>query len=443
MVMGANIGTSVTNTIVSITHIGDRTEFERAFACAVIHDIFNWLAVIVLLIVEVTTGYLFHLTLAITDGISFQKGENPPDVLKGLTRPFTDIIIHIDKKILEGWSLNQTEYLNETSILKTCHVMKPQDLNGGQNVSFSDPEVMDKPCGYLMAYFGLPDVWLGAILLVFSLFLLSTCLVILVKILNSMMEDKMAAVIKRVLNAQIPYVPWLTDYFAMLIGAIITFLVQSSSVFTSTLTPLVGTGLFTLERAYPLTLGSNVGTTTTGLLAALAADGDHLQATIQIALCHLFFNISGILLFFPVPFMRWPIPLAKVMGQTVAKYRWFALFYLAFMFFLFPLYIFGLSLIGPFAIYIGFLPLLILSILIGLINVAQSKRPSILPDWFHNWDFLPEWMRSLEPVDRILNHINCCRKYQDRNEPLQDLPKSALDELGEVNDAFEMSNDKA
>lgn len=128
-------------------------------------------------------------------------------------------------------------------------------------------------------------------------------------------------VIKRVLNAQIPYVPWLTDYFAMLIGAIITFLVQSSSVFTSTLTPLVGTGLFTLERAYPLTLGSNVGTTTTGLLAALAADGDHLRATIQIALCHFFFNISGILLFFPIPFMRWPVPLAKIMGRTVAKYR--------------------------------------------------------------------------------------------------------------------------
>ena len=42
--------------------IGDRTEFERAFACAVVHDIFNWLAVIVFLVVEIITGYLFHLT---------------------------------------------------------------------------------------------------------------------------------------------------------------------------------------------------------------------------------------------------------------------------------------------------------------------------------------------------------------------------------------------
>ena len=89
----------------------------------------------------------------------------------------------------------------------------------------------------------------------FSLFLLSTCLILLVKLLNSMMADKMAVVIRKALNADIPYVPWLTGYLAMLIGAVVTFLVQSSSVFTSTLTPLVGTGIFTLERAYPLTLG--------------------------------------------------------------------------------------------------------------------------------------------------------------------------------------------
>ena len=46
------------------------------------------------------------------------------------------------------------------------------------------------------------------------------------------------------------------------------------------------------------------------------------------------------------------------MGETVARYRWFAIFYLLFMFFLLPLYTFGLSLIGPVAIYVAFLPLL-------------------------------------------------------------------------------------
>ena len=43
------------------------------------------------------------------------------------------------------------------------------------------------------------------------------------------------------------------------LGALVTFLVQSSSVFTATITPLVGAGVLTLERAYPLTLGSNIG----------------------------------------------------------------------------------------------------------------------------------------------------------------------------------------
>ena len=49
-----------------------------------------------------------------------------------------------------------------------------------------------------------------------------------------------------------------------------TFIVQSSSVFTSTMTPLVGIGLVEIETCYPLFLGSNIGTTATGLLAALA-----------------------------------------------------------------------------------------------------------------------------------------------------------------------------
>jgi sodium-dependent phosphate cotransporter len=55
IIMGANIGTSITNTIVSLTQAGDRDQFRRAFAGATVHDMFNWLTVITLLIVEVTT----------------------------------------------------------------------------------------------------------------------------------------------------------------------------------------------------------------------------------------------------------------------------------------------------------------------------------------------------------------------------------------------------
>ena len=68
-----------------------------------------------------------------------------------------------------------------------------------------------------------------------------------------------AVIIQKTLNSDIPYCPWLTGYVAILAGAILTFLVQSSSVFTATLTPLVGIGVISVERVYPLTLGSNLG----------------------------------------------------------------------------------------------------------------------------------------------------------------------------------------
>ena len=155
----------------------------------------------------------------------------------------------------------------------------------------------------------------------------------------------------------------MTGYLVMLVGAVITFLVQSSSVFTSTLTPLAGAGLVSLERAYPLSLGSNIGTTTTSMLAAFADGGDYFKETLQIALVHLFFNITGILIFYPIPFMRWPIPMAHALGRTTAKYRWFAVFYLLIMFFIFPVLVFILSLAGSIAMYVVFIPSAVLIIL--------------------------------------------------------------------------------
>ena len=56
IVMGANIGTSVTNTIVSIGQSGDRDQFGRAFAGATVHDMFNCLSVAILLPLEWASG---------------------------------------------------------------------------------------------------------------------------------------------------------------------------------------------------------------------------------------------------------------------------------------------------------------------------------------------------------------------------------------------------
>ena len=213
-------------------------------------------------------------------------------------------------------------------------------------------------------------------------------------------------------NANIPYVPWLTGYLAMLFGAVMTFVVQSSSVFTSTLTPLVGVGLITVERVYPLTLGSNIGTTTTSLLAALATDASTLSNTLQISLCHLFFNVTGILLFYPIPFLRFPIPLSKFLGEVTSKYRWFSIAYLVGMFLLLPGIVFGLSLAGNVALYCVLGPLVAIMVIVAIISVIQRKKPDWLPATLRNWKFLPKWMRSLEPLDGLVSRLSCCNSCQ-------------------------------
>ena len=58
IVMGANIGTSVTNLLVSLTQIKRNIEFRRALAAAIVHDFFNVLAVLVLFPIQIMTDFL-------------------------------------------------------------------------------------------------------------------------------------------------------------------------------------------------------------------------------------------------------------------------------------------------------------------------------------------------------------------------------------------------
>lgn len=162
-------------------------------------------------------------------------------------------------------------------------------------------------CAYLFALFDLEDSSMGIILIIISLFILCISLLLMVKMLTSLLKGAVAVVIKRVINPEFksPVFNYLYGYFNIVIGALMTFIVQSSSVFTSTLTPLVGIGLITVETVYPLFLGSNIGTTTTSILAALAGSGrESIMNSLQIAFVHLFFNVFGILIFYPLPFLR-------------------------------------------------------------------------------------------------------------------------------------------
>merc|ERR1719473_1576493 len=111
----------------------------------------------------------------------------------------------------------------------------------------------------------------------------------------------------------------------MIVGAFLTILVQSSSITTSVLTPLVGVGVIKIERMYPAVCGANIGTCVTGVLAALAADPEKLALTLQVAYSHLLFNITGIFIFYVIwPLRALPVAAAKYLGNTTAEYRWFA-----------------------------------------------------------------------------------------------------------------------
>jgi sodium-dependent phosphate cotransporter len=142
------------------------------------------------------------------------------------------------------------------------------------------------------------------------------------------MRGLVASKAEKSLNERVFKSPWKS----FLMGASLTAIIQSSSVATSLMVPLVGAGILTIERKFPYTLGTNIGTTVTAILASLATAN---PAAMTIAMCHLIFNILGICLFYP---LRWiPIGLAKELGKRVARKRWHALTYVAVTFYVIPL----------------------------------------------------------------------------------------------------------
>ncbi|KAK1744455.1 sodium/phosphate cotransporter [Skeletonema marinoi] len=169
--------------------------------------------------------------------------------------------------------------------------------------------------------------------MVLALVFLLVCLLGLVNVLQRGLMGMSTRIIYKATN-----VPGI---FALVIGAAITVLVQSSSITTSVLTPLVGLGVIQLEQMLPLTLGANIGTTVTGLLASLVSDS---VAALQVALCHLFFNISGIIIWYPIPFMR-KIPLngARELGKWTRRSKAIPPIYIITVFFICPLLLLGIS----------------------------------------------------------------------------------------------------
>jgi solute carrier family 34 (sodium-dependent phosphate cotransporter) len=266
IIMGANIGTSVTNTMVSLGHVTRREEFQRAFAGATLHDVFNWLTVVILLPLELATGYLARTALWLEGLVEGAGGLALANPVKAAVRPAAQAV---------------------------------QGLTGDS----------------------------GVLTLIAGLGLLFLTLKLLVDLLRATLSSRAEGLLDKTL--------FRSPLAAVAAGALITFMVQSSSITTSVVVPLVGAGVVTLEQLFPFTLGANIGTTGTALLAALATGN---PTAVAVALAHLLFNLTGTLLIYPLVFIRRiPLALARGLGRLGARNRVLALVYIALAFFGIPL----------------------------------------------------------------------------------------------------------
>jgi sodium-dependent phosphate cotransporter len=275
LIMGANIGTTVTNTIASLAHMGRKEEFRRAFSVATVHDFFNYMAVFVLLPLELATGYLQRSAVAMSGMLTGVGGGNYDSPIKNAVKA------------------------------------------GGVPIEAALNALL--PTEQMAAVF---------YVLVSGALIFATLLGI-VTVMRASMQNRMESLVSRALMRHAS--------IAMVVGIVVTVMVQSSSITTSLLVPLAGAGVLKLEQAFPVTLGSNIGTTVTALIAALAATDTNAAAGLTIALVHLLFNLSGTLLIYPfAPIRRIPMILARKLADVAVESKALAIAYVIGLFYVIP-----------------------------------------------------------------------------------------------------------
>jgi solute carrier family 34 (sodium-dependent phosphate cotransporter) len=274
MIMGANIGTTLTNTLVSLGHVRHTKEFERAFATATVHDFFNLFAVIILLPLELTTKVLSRSAGWLSDLFVGSSGGTWESPIKS--------VVNWPVKRL----LNFTEFLE------------------------------------------LPTAAASIFLVSVGLVVILGALTFITKNMKRLVADR----VERSLNAMLGKGGGL---IGLTLGIVVTIAVQSSSITTAILVPLAASGVLTLRSAYPVTLGANVGTTITALLAAMAASRPE---ALTIALVHTLFNVTAIAIIYPVRVIRdLPIRAAELLAKLAVYRRRWAFAYVVTLFILIPL----------------------------------------------------------------------------------------------------------
>ena len=272
IIMGANIGTTVTNTLVSLGHVSRRDEFRRAISAATVHDFFNLICVIILFPLELATGFLEKTATLMSASFQNIGGVKFTSPIKIATKPAVELI-------------------KEAALF----------VSGSKLISY-------------------------IIILVISLLLLFFALYFIVKIMKSLVINRAEIVLNNVISR--------SSLLGIFAGLFFTIFVQSSSITTSLLIPLVAAGILTVETAFPITIGANIGTTTTAILASFATGN---ISAIIIAFVHFLFNLTGTLFLYPIKYFRKiPINLAKAFGDLAAEKRRYAFFYVLGVFFIIP-----------------------------------------------------------------------------------------------------------
>lgn len=275
MVMGANIGTSITNTIVSLGHITKKGEFQRAFSAATIHDFFNMLCVLIFLPLEIAFGVLEKISNFVVGLLgNIQTGGTGFNPIKAVTEPVA-------------------------SLFESMVQSLPSEIGG-----------------VMLAIVGVG-------LIIFA-----------ITFMGKTMKALMVGKAKEYLHKAIGKGP-LTGLFS---GSVVTVMVQSSSTTTSLVVPLVGNGILKTRDIYPFTLGANIGTCITALIASFAVTGEYAAVALQIALVHLIYNVLGVVVVFGIKWLREiPLTLAYELSVLVERRKIFGFVYIAGVFFVMPI----------------------------------------------------------------------------------------------------------
>lgn len=443
IIMGANIGTCVTNALIALSLAGNPDEFKRSFSGATLNDGFNLYTTAVLLFLEIISGMLFELSKVITDALPLSDPASiaSANFISAILNPVIDLFIKLDTDAVDrvsnggndtqvtlrccNWqnvtsNVSNPYYLNNTNFTINFfnNTYKPSDfINSSAPFVWVNQTKCMKECDYwcipMLKAFG--DGGTGLFWIILSIIVVIASLFGIVKVLSYLIVGPIATGVRVAVNASFPgKFKWLTEIVLFIIALLATIIVQSSNIVTATLVPLCGMGIVTLQRVYVMTLGSNIGTTFTGILTAFTLPPSALKPSIQLAFVYTFFNLFGVILWLPIRYLRFPKTYARSLGKLAFKYGWFVYVYVLCVYFLIPLVVFGLAVI-PYWIGLAIfgIPLILFILFLVVLKVLQWKFSHILPEKLRDFKWLPLWMRSFDPLDKkiqvLANRVRCCR----------------------------------